>query len=158
MRRAEPPLQAKLRGRQASPGMTFQQHALCIEHVTVVGGTLQRRSGRRRHVALRVTLVAARYGFYPNHIEIPADTPVTFRMASVDVLHAAHIPMTNMSTMVVPGYVSQVTTTFPKPGDYPLLCNEYCGLGHDHMWSKVTVIAKEDWHGVAAAEQQGNAP
>jgi cytochrome c oxidase subunit 2 len=108
--------------------------------------------------SLRVTLVAARYGFYPNHIEIPADTPVTFRMASVDVLHAAHIPMTNMSTMIVPGYVSEITTTFPKPGDYPLLCNEYCGLGHDHMWSKVTVVAKEDWHGVTATNQEGAKP
>lgn len=95
--------------------------------------------------SIRVTIVAARYGFFPAQIEIPADTRVTFRIASIDVLHGAHIPMTNMSTMVVPGYVSEVTTAFPKPGDFPLLCNEYCGLGHDHMWSKVTVVAKESW-------------
>jgi len=25
------------------------------------------------------------------------------------------------------------------------LCNEYCGLGHNHMWSNISVIAKEDW-------------
>ncbi len=105
--------------------------------------------------SLQVTLVAARYGFYPNHIEIPADTPVTFRMASVDVLHGIHAPMTNMSTMVVPGYVSEITTTFPKPGDYPMLCNEYCGMGHDHMWSKLTVVAKENWHGAPKAAVNG---
>ncbi|MGD8311625.1 MAG: hypothetical protein PVJ66_03440 [Gammaproteobacteria bacterium] len=37
--------------------------------------------------SIRVTLVAARYGFYPERIEVPSNTPVTFRMASADVLH-----------------------------------------------------------------------
>lgn len=91
---------------------------------------------------IRVTMVAARYGFYPQQIEVPASTPVTFRIASADVLHGVHVPLTNMSTMIVPGYVAQVTTAFEKPGDYPLLCNEYCGLGHDHMWARLAVTPK----------------
>jgi cytochrome c oxidase subunit 2 len=92
--------------------------------------------------SLRVTLVAARYGFYPEHIEVPADTPVTFRLASADVLHGVHVPYTNMATMIVPGYISEVHTSFPRPGEYSLFCNEYCGLGHDHMWSRLTVVPK----------------
>jgi cytochrome c oxidase subunit 2 len=103
--------------------------------------------------SLKVTLVAARYGFYPREITVPAGTPITFRMASADVLHGVHVPMTNMGTMVVPGYVSTVTTTFPKPGEYPMLCNEYCGMGHDHMWSKLTVVSKETWN---ATHNTGN--
>jgi cytochrome c oxidase subunit 2 len=95
--------------------------------------------------SVQVKLVAGRYGFYPREVELPAGRKVVFRLASLDVLHGAHIPMTNMSTMVVPGYVSEITTVFPKPGEYPLLCNEYCGLGHDHMWSKVTVVSPERW-------------
>jgi cytochrome c oxidase subunit 2 len=95
---------------------------------------------------IRVTLVAARYGFFPRNIELPSGTPITFRIASADVLHGIHAPMTNLGTMIVPGYVSTVTTLFPKPGEYPLLCNEYCGLGHDHMWSKLTVVDPQNWH------------
>jgi cytochrome c oxidase subunit 2 len=91
---------------------------------------------------LTVTMVAARYGFFPPHVEVPAGTPVTFRWASADVLHGVHVPFSNMSTMVVPGYVSEVTTQFDKPGEYPFLCNEYCGLGHDFMWSRLTVTTK----------------
>jgi cytochrome c oxidase subunit 2 len=34
-----------------------------------------------------VTMVAARYGFYPQRVEVPANTPVKFRLASYDVLH-----------------------------------------------------------------------
>jgi cytochrome c oxidase subunit 2 len=95
--------------------------------------------------SVHVTLVAARYGFFPREIKVPAGTTITFRMASADVLHGMHAPMTNLSTMVVPGYASTVTTSFPKPGEYPILCNEFCGMGHDHMWSKLTVVSKESW-------------
>lgn len=92
-----------------------------------------------------VRMVAGRYSFFPKHIAVPAETKLTFRWVSMDVLHGVHIPMTNMSTMIVPGYVAEVSTSFPKPGEYPVLCNEYCGLGHNHMWSNISVIAKEDW-------------
>lgn len=95
--------------------------------------------------AIVVRMVAGRYSFFPKHISVPAETKVKFRWVSMDVLHGVHIPMTNMSTMIVPGYVAEITTSFPKPGEYPVLCNEYCGLGHNHMWSNISVIAKEDW-------------
>lgn len=102
-----------------------------------------------------IRMVAGRYGFFPKHIAVPADTPLTFRWVSMDVLHGVHMPMTNLSTMIVPGYVSQVTTTLPKPGEYPLLCNEYCGMGHDHMWSNISVVAKEHWTAPATTASKG---
>jgi len=92
--------------------------------------------------SLTVTMVAARYGFFPPVIEVPTDTPVKFRVASADVLHGFHVPYTNAATMVVPGYVSEVSTSFPTAGTYSFLCNEYCGLGHDSMWSRLTVVDK----------------
>ena len=95
--------------------------------------------------SLVVTMVAARYGFYPQDMKVPSDTPIKFRIASADVLHGVHTAFTNMNTMVVPGYVSELTTTFPKPGKYPMFCNEYCGLGHDYMWSRLLVIPKEEF-------------
>ena len=70
------------------------------------------------------------------------DTPVKIRIASADVLHGVHVPFTNYATMVVPGYVAEVNTQFNRTGDFSLLCNEYCGLGHDHMWSRLKVVEK----------------
>jgi cytochrome c oxidase subunit II len=102
-----------------------------------------------------VRMVAGRYSFFPKHISVPAETTITLRWVSMDVLHGVHIPMTNMSTMIVPGYVAEITTTFPKPGEYPVLCNEYCGLGHNHMWSNISVIAKEDWTTPAKSAAKG---
>ena len=103
-----------------------------------------------------VRMVAGRYSFFPKHIDVPAETPLTFRWVSMDVLHGVHIPMTNMSTMIVPGYVAEVSTQFPSPGEYPLLCNEYCGLGHNHMWSNISVIAKEDWKAPVKSSIKGD--
>lgn len=92
-----------------------------------------------------VRIVAGRYGFFPKDLTLPSETPITFRWASLDVIHGVHIPMTNMSTMIVPGYVSQVQTTLHHTGDYPMLCNEYCGMGHAHMWSNIKVVSKSEW-------------
>jgi cytochrome c oxidase subunit 2 len=91
---------------------------------------------------LTVTMVAARYGFFPPVIDVPVDTEVKFRIASADVLHGVHVPYTNAASMIVPGYVSEFTTTFPKTGKFSFLCNEYCGLGHDSMWSRLNVVEK----------------
>jgi cytochrome c oxidase subunit 2 len=100
-----------------------------------------------------VTLVAHRYGFTPKHIEIPAGKPVTFRVATPDVLHGLQIPGTNINTMVVPGYISVVNAVINydevvKHGKLadngrvtvPVFCNEFCGLNHHFMWNEVTIL------------------
>lgn len=95
--------------------------------------------------SVTVRMVAGRYGFYPKTLTLPAETLITFRWVSLDVIHGVHIPMTNMSTMIVPGYVAQVQTELHHTGEYPLLCNEYCGMGHAHMWSNITIVKKQEW-------------
>ncbi len=105
------------------------------------------------HITVRI--VAGRYGFYPQDIVLPTETPLTFRMVSQDVIHGVHIPMTNMSTMIVPGYVAEVKTVLHHAGAYPLLCNEYCGMGHAHMWNNIKVISKPQWD--ALKQSQGGA-
>jgi len=90
-------------------------------------------------------LIATQFAFVPRCLPVPANTPVTLRITSSDVVHGFIIAGTNANTMVVPGYVSQVKTTFRTPGDYLMPCHEYCGLGHSEMWSIVRVLPKESW-------------
>jgi cytochrome c oxidase subunit 2 len=100
-------------------------------------------------------IVMARYLVDPPEIVLPAGTPIVLRAASADVLHGLHVAGTNIGTQVVPGYVSEVHTTISfdavsKVGvanpdgsvTVPLYCNEYCGLGHQSMWSRVRVTPK----------------
>jgi cytochrome c oxidase subunit II len=83
--------------------------------------------------------VARVFSFTPATIEIPAGARVTFYVTSGDVEHGFSIPETGVNTMVTPGWVSSVAHTFAKPGTFLLICNEYCGSGHQVMAAKVVV-------------------
>ena len=95
-----------------------------------------------------VVVQAFMFAFLPNEIRVPRGRPVTFRMTSADVIHGFQIVGTNGNTMVVPGYVSQFTTEFSRAGEYLIVCNEYCGLGHHVMSAKLIV---EDGAGMGGA-------
>lgn len=89
--------------------------------------------------AIVVSVVAEMYSFSPNPIEVPANRPVTFRLTSSDVIHGFEVVGTNANAMAIPGYVSQFTVSFPKPGEYTIGCNEYCGVLHHYMVGKLIV-------------------
>ena len=82
---------------------------------------------------VKAAIVASSFFYNPDPIEVPAGRPVTFRITSSDVIHGFQIVGTNANAMAIPGYVSQFTLTFNKPGDYVITCNEYCGLMHHAM-------------------------
>ncbi len=94
---------------------------------------------------LVVTMVAARYGFYPQEITLPQGEPFKMRIASFDVLHGIYIPLTNLNLMLVPGYVSEVTTTVNTLGDYPMLCHDFCGMGHAYMFGNVKIVPADEY-------------
>ena len=86
-----------------------------------------------------VPVVAGMFSFAPDPIEVPANVRVTFRLTSADIIHGFQVVGTNANAMAIPGYVSQFTVTFPKPGEYAIACNEYCGLLHHNMVGKLVV-------------------
>ncbi|WP_249870008.1 cytochrome c oxidase subunit II [Oceanobacillus saliphilus] len=79
------------------------------------------------------------FSFTPNNIEVPVGSKVTFTMTSKDVIHGFQIAGTNANAMVVPGHIQKITETFNEPGEYLVLCNEYCGAGHQAMATTITV-------------------
>lgn len=86
-----------------------------------------------------VVMTLQAFSFTPNDIEIPVGAEVTFIMTSKDVIHGMQVVDTNINTMVVPGHVQEITQTFNEPGEYLVLCNEYCGTGHQLMSTTITV-------------------
>ncbi|MBI1966508.1 MAG: cytochrome c oxidase subunit II [Gemmatimonadetes bacterium] len=86
-----------------------------------------------------VVAVAIMFAFNPAELRVPAHRPIKFRLTSADVTHGFQIVGTNANTMVVPGYVSEFTTSFDRPGEYLIVCNEYCGLSHHVMSGKLIV-------------------
>ena len=105
-----------------------------------------------------VRLIAQQYSFVPNCALVPADTPVKFRLTSPDTIHGFLLGGTNVNTMVVPGFVSEVRTRFAAPGDYRMPCHEFCGFGHQGMWARVTVVAHEQFPKLTSLERTSCAP
>ncbi|GLB61645.1 cytochrome c oxidase subunit II [Cytobacillus sp. NCCP-133] len=79
------------------------------------------------------------FSFTPSKIEVPAGSTVHFILTSKDVVHGFQVAETNLNAMVVPGYVQKITQKFDNPGEYLVLCNEYCGAGHQMMSTTITV-------------------
>jgi cytochrome c oxidase subunit 2 len=92
-----------------------------------------------------VRLIGEQYDFVPHCVSVPAGTPVKFRLTSADVVHGFLLPDTNINTMVVPGFVAEVRTSFAQAGEYEMPCHEFCGLGHHAMWTRVSVVPKEQF-------------
>ena len=90
-------------------------------------------------------IITTQFAFVPQCVVVPADTPVTLRFASPDVIHGILVTGTNVNTMVVPGYVSQVHTVFRRTGDLLMPCHEYCGFGHSQMLATVRVVPADQF-------------
>jgi cytochrome c oxidase subunit 2 len=90
-------------------------------------------------------VIATQFMFVPRCIAVPQGRRITMRFATPDVIHGLLITGTNVNTMVVPGFVSQVHTEFTRTGDLLMPCHEYCGLGHSEMWATVQVLPENEF-------------
>lgn len=108
--------------------------------------------------SVTVRLIAQQYSFVPNCLLVPAKTPVRFRLTSPDVIHGFLLVDTNVNTMIMPGFISEVRTSFARPGDYFLPCHEFCGLGHHGMWARVVVVPKEQFAKLSRTQRVGCEP
>lgn len=86
-----------------------------------------------------VVMTLQAFGFNPGNIEVPAGAEVHFIMTSKDVVHGFQVAGTNLNAMVMPGHIQKISQTFHEPGEYLVLCNEYCGAGHQMMSTTITV-------------------
>ncbi|GIX47216.1 MAG: cytochrome c oxidase subunit II [Candidatus Tectimicrobiota bacterium] len=89
-----------------------------------------------------VVMVAGIWVFTPNVITVPEGSEVTFIATSRDVIHGFFLPHADVNVMLLPGRVARVTARFPKAGEYPFVCHEYCGIAHHTMAGKVIVVPR----------------
>ncbi len=95
-----------------------------------------RRLGEGEYEAYYVGRI---FSWTPATITVPVGAHVRFYVTSTDVEHGFSIPETGVNATVTPGWVSSVAHTFGTPGTFLLICNEYCGSGHQTMAAKVIV-------------------
>jgi cytochrome c oxidase subunit 2 len=103
--------------------------------------------------SITVRMIAEQYMFVPRCVAIAADTPVRFRLTSPDVTHGFFVGTTNTNAMVVPGFITDVRTKFPRAGNYTMPCDEFCGYGHHGMAARVRVISKDSFKNLGPTQR-----
>jgi len=97
-----------------------------------------------------VHVVARQFLFQPgttSPIRVPANSEVTFYVTSADVVHGFEVAGTNINVMVIPGQVAEITVRFDDPGQYGIVCHEYCGAGHHTMAGQLVVVPEDEYEG-----------
>ncbi|KRF63567.1 cytochrome B5 [Bacillus sp. Soil768D1] len=89
-----------------------------------------------------LVFVASAFSYSPAKVEIPKGSTVKVIATSKDVIHGFEIAGTNVNMMLEPGFVSEDTTRFNNEGENLIICNEYCGVGHHMMSSRIEVVSK----------------
>lgn len=78
-------------------------------------------------------------------LHIPIDKPVKTLLRSKDVLHDFAVAQFRVKMDMVPGLVSYLWFTPTKIGQFEVLCEELCGVGHHTMRGMVVVDEQEDF-------------
>ena len=85
-----------------------------------------------------VYLVARLWQWWPI-IEFEKDQSYRLHLSSMDWLHGFSLQPVNINLEVHPGYDMVLTLTPTESGEFGVVCNEFCGIGHHNMIGKVLV-------------------
>lgn len=64
----------------------------------------------------------------------------TLHLSALDVNHGFSLFPLNVNFQVVPGYDYGLRVTPTEAGDFRIICNEFCGIGHHTMVGRVIVL------------------
>lgn len=73
-------------------------------------------------------------------LELQKGQSYRFHLSSVDWMHGFSLQPTNINISIYPGYEHVITLTPTDTGEFGIVCNEYCGVGHHTMTGKMYVV------------------
>ncbi|HEX9691106.1 MAG TPA: hypothetical protein VGA22_03320 [Gemmatimonadales bacterium] len=85
-----------------------------------------------------IYLLAMQYQWRPI-LRLQKDVEYTLHLSSLDVNHGFSVSPINVNFQVIPGYDYGLRVTPTAVGDFRIICNEFCGIGHHLMLGKVIV-------------------
>jgi cytochrome c oxidase subunit 2 len=85
-----------------------------------------------------VYLLARLWEWYPI-LELENGKTYRLHLSSMDWQHGFSLQPENINVQVIPGYEMVIKITPNKTGEYTIVCNEYCGIGHHTMTGRIYV-------------------
>jgi len=88
-----------------------------------------------------VYLLARLWEFWPI-LELEKDQTYRVHLSSADWQHGFSLQPINLNIQIHPGLEHVVTITPTETGEFSIVCNEFCGLGHHTMIGRIYVADK----------------
>lgn len=85
-----------------------------------------------------VFLIARLWQFWPI-LELEAGKSYRLHLTSMDYQHGFSLQPENINIQIIPGYEHVVNITPNRAGTYAIMCNEFCGIGHHKMVTRLYV-------------------
>ena len=85
-----------------------------------------------------VYMLGRLWQWYPI-LELEKDQSYRLHLSSMDWQHGFSLQPVNINLQIVPGYEMVITMTPDQSGEFTVICNEYCGIGHHTMLGKIYV-------------------
>lgn len=73
-------------------------------------------------------------------LELEKGKQYRLHVSSLDWQHGFSLQPVNINLQVHPGYETVLTITPSETGEYSVVCNEYCGIGHHTMVGRIYVV------------------
>ncbi len=83
--------------------------------------------------------IVARMWSWQPVLELEKGKTYRVHLSSLDLQHGFSLYPLNINFMVIPGQDYVITMTPTSSGEFSILCNEYCGMGHHTMVGKLIV-------------------
>jgi cytochrome c oxidase subunit 2 len=75
-------------------------------------------------------------------LELEKGQSYRVHLSSVDWQHGFSLQPTNINIQVHPGFEHVLTLTPTEAGEFGIICNEFCGVGHHTMTGRIIVTEK----------------
>jgi cytochrome c oxidase subunit 2 len=85
-----------------------------------------------------VFLIARLWQWWPI-LELEKGKTYRLHLTAMDYQHGFSLQPENINVQVLPGYEHVINITPNRVGTYAIVCNEFCGIGHHTMVSRLYV-------------------
>lgn len=131
-------------GRQNVPATTYRTTPAQFQQITM-DFSEQYKIGEEKGLPIvepppgDIYLLARQWQFYPI-LQLKKGETYRLHLSSLDVQHGFSLQPTNLNLQIMPDYDYVATIIPTQSGEFSIICNEFCAIGHHLMVGKMIVV------------------
>ncbi|MDB5923461.1 MAG: cytochrome-c oxidase [Betaproteobacteria bacterium] len=87
-----------------------------------------------------IKITTKRFDYSPAEVTVKKGVPVVLELTGKDVMMGFNLPDFGVRADIVPGKITRLRLVPDKTGTFIFLCDIFCGIGHEEMNGKLTVV------------------